>query len=1387
MSDDKETDLNLTQLVGDLLAASNENIADLEDNGGHDDQMDQDNYEIDNVLPDLPPMSQLPNDDNNGDVDLASMVANAIQGMEGGEQEQEEVERDGQNEEQNKEQEWANILRQGILQADKEITERTGSHTNHAEQGLMENQTLDQDDEHLRLAILDSLQHLDEQQKSKKKAGKKEKKPKDKKKTGKKSEKDKKKKEKKTKEKKKSSSNDVLNFEDVIRGFMEQTEGTQTSTASTGTSQTPIGDAETQALVEATLKAFENQLTGGSTTTKNKAASSHKKATKASSHRFPKSLPPPLPMPFFPMPQKRKIKPKSAEKTVNDGTEKSTKEETDTIKKKKKSSKKKEKKTDDYNEDEFSKALAEMVNQVVNTSLADIPSSGSKEAESKEKAKATKKKSKSKSKSKSKLKIYEKDKGSEIIQPQLSEQPTVPSTAFSNLSLRTEKSASTDTDKVQEKDAMTDGHEEKSQDEIGGIDETGEEGFDLHQIMQSAMAMAFQDQVQNQLDSSVMEEFSRGLSEAQIPEGVSRSGLSEKPIIPSSFSIPKKKKKKSKKKKNEIRIVEMPGSELVAQSNKQLDSKLGSKIVVFKPQMIQLDTPSKEAPSREELLKKRYGKIAAECARIARRRLMEKRKKLKEHERLERENLKLQRKKLKEEQKERLEVERKELEAIVAKGPPYPSDIRLTSSGRPKKPYRRYTPEEIEKRASMSAEELGAERLRKERKKEKDAKMSSIPLYKLRKLSIFNPNPHVATPQLNDIEGSLEKVVGKGTVTKLSAKRENKWKPLREFDPTLKTVVHREKIPFHPPWELPLFPPFALPVARRHKPNHLNKMSRRKRALHQRMLVSNALVPILHTLRAAARATASAGVSPEESRQHLSSMLQQARLTIAETLQRARSSSSKDNSFIPSQVDKGSSTVKQRTSIPLPLLRIPVKVKEELPLETASKECTGEDVENEKVTNESKIGTPEIASAKDDHISHDSLHAIPKISLLGSKRPSTAMNDNKDIRENVTQVIDKLSTLIPSLTKATPFSKTETQRKKPMRLLNMDEVIIPRSISPRISSNTKPRLINLSNTKIQPIIKKEEETVAELPPSKRAKVNSMKIDEKDSLFVGEQAAKMKLVTTPIVQQSKKTEQFNKYTFGIPTDDAVRKTLKLTPMSKRIKKFLKEEDMAVLKKAKETYRKRKWRLANADKNKDLELRSRVKVAARKQFGEVESDLKKAWIEKEYNERRIKLELEPQIQSSSSSVVVTDHEVLNIIAISLGKLDLARAIENDIKEEVSQRNKSVRGSVNMRTQLSAQNLKQSLENSSANASTGEPDQNTSTDSKAVSSHALLNESSNSMSRKSLNVDEISEQSIDPDLSTGKRARQEDAETEQGVILDEDQIPKKRNVQVIEEPSL
>lgn len=69
---------------------------------------------------------------------------------------------------------------------------------------------------------------------------------------------------------------------------------------------------------------------------------------------------------------------------------------------------------------------------------------------------------------------------------------------------------------------------------------------------------------------------------------------------------------------------------------------------------------------------------------MARKKRWAKNKELKEKEKLERQTAREERRHKKKLEKQRLAEEQEELKKIVERGPPYPPDLRLTKSGKPK-------------------------------------------------------------------------------------------------------------------------------------------------------------------------------------------------------------------------------------------------------------------------------------------------------------------------------------------------------------------------------------------------------------------------------------------------------------------------------------------------------------------------------------------------------------------------------------------------------------------------------------------------------------------------------------------------------------------------------
>lgn len=158
MSEDQE-ELNLNDLVGNLLAAHNEE--------NPPSQLGEDTLNGLEEIPEFP--EQAGNHDVAfGDDDLAAVVAQAIGGMEepGNQdasgisqhvhEEQLPEELDQQERQPSKEEEWAQILQQGLLQESQQHPHEQLDDSINMEGNAGEN--LDQEDEALRRAILESLQ-----------------------------------------------------------------------------------------------------------------------------------------------------------------------------------------------------------------------------------------------------------------------------------------------------------------------------------------------------------------------------------------------------------------------------------------------------------------------------------------------------------------------------------------------------------------------------------------------------------------------------------------------------------------------------------------------------------------------------------------------------------------------------------------------------------------------------------------------------------------------------------------------------------------------------------------------------------------------------------------------------------------------------------------------------------------------------------------------------------------------------------------------------------------------------------------------------------------------------------------------------------------------------
>ncbi|CCE65147.1 hypothetical protein TPHA_0K00130 [Tetrapisispora phaffii CBS 4417] len=956
MSDEENSgeDMNFNALVGNILnnheevhAGSNvlstEHLEDIHNDDSHPIVK----LTMDHELPDF----------GTEDMDLEAVV-NAIHNFNENtdditEHHEEQSAEKEDIESRNENQQWAHALQQSLLQATTSNHSTTKGH-------IIVDDELDQDDMNLRNAILDSLQQLDKEkpiQKRKSKA--KEAEDTQKSKSGTKQKMDQTETPKSTEElpsdtskkhqrrrkneqriktsnstnkikskksKKKSDrveDDSLLNFEDVIKGFMQQDDNTGKKL------DMESGDLETQALVEATLKAFEKELMDSQTTktpTEQKKATNKKKAI--SSAKIATTT------------NKRKTVTKKAS-TTKAKASLTNKKEPATLNKKKSKDKKPEEIS--YGDDDFSKALAEMVNQVVNTSISD----------------------------------------------------------------KTNKQTNRQTDVIPPITAIDN---KNKQPELQDIDQAGDENFDLNQIMQRALAMAFQEQTQQDVDQSVVDDFNRGLdsfgvSDILVPSKATsekkKSNLKKKVSKSKSINYmvkPKKisKSKLLKKKSKSSMLPKVP-------KEKKVKVPKTTKVRHTKVQLpFKFPKPSKHKKNDSHLKRRLYRKLAIEAANVARQKLRENKHAYKERLKSEQKKVSEQRKLRKVEEKENLEKERKELEEIVSKGPPYPADLRLTKRGEPKKPYRRWTPEEMAIRAQMPLEEpKRPKKIKKPKKKSK--KLKKIPLSTLRKIPLFNiskgngavTSDSVTSRQyaplskyrmeLNKLappSSNLSNELDTGNLNSIEIyKSRVVQEKLLLFDPSVKTIVRKEKWAFHPPWSLPEHPPHALPVARRKGKTYIEKLkdskkkSKAKKSFKnlRNSLTNNArnniipaiLFPIINTLKSAARAKVAAGASPEEATRHMMTIIQHTKRSIAHSLALSRRNAAHDYTTFKSEDDIISSHNKQSLLKKIPIFSLSsirkintaettpptiIKLEHNEDLEKAKLRETGKDLNNSLVS-----------------------------------------------------------------------------------------------------------------------------------------------------------------------------------------------------------------------------------------------------------------------------------------------------------------------------------------------------------------------------------------------------------------------------------------------------
>lgn len=1350
MSDDRGDDLNFNELVGSLLSSHNadENREEL----GIDTKKPIASNDHENGEVELPEFGGGEEDDA-----LAAVVANAIQNMddEPGEVDEVNVPREenfevGHGGEEQEDQQWAQILQQGILQG------AAGRND-----GSQQEEQLDPDDENLRRAILESLGELnvvdrevtekdsatDTKSKSKKSTKKKKKKDKDHNK-----DKSTSTKKKKPQKKDKAGKDDLLDFDDVIKGFMRQ--GAEVPEAE---ESEEIGDAETQALVEATLKAFERELLSSQTApfaAKSKTSSKKKPAAKAISTT-------------------EKDDDKDAAKAIATsaaGSSNMVSEAPKKKKKKKKQPKGAEKSKDVYEEDEFSRALAEMVNEVVKTSLTD---------------KTT--------------------EASEIPEASI---PSIPEPIATSPESQIEQPVDAD---------------QGAQ---------GEETFDLNQIMQKAMSMAFQEQTQENLDNVAMEEFNRGLRDLNVSE-ILTTGK-------------QKKKSKSSRRKSSTEKSRLAGT---TDSSKQ-------------------KTTSKPAIPAEEALRKKYSQAATAAAAVARKRIAAKNKVSRLQMKSERKKAREERKLQKKLAKEQLELERKELELIVAKGPPYPSDLRLTKSGKPKKPYRRWTLEEMEKRASMPPEELqNAGKVKKPRKK-KSKKLKKMPLSTLKKIPIFNfirgnaptnvkNNPNEGEDTVRELplqtyHLDINKLAPPDTVSPEQWEKERKIKeeqviipksngsPQFAFDAARKTVVRREKIPLHPPWIIPSQVPFALPVARRRRKERLKEPKRAHRSLRERRrsregrasfssnvrakIIPAVLLPIIKTLKAAARAKSASGASSEEASRHLVTIIRHTKRSIAQTLSMARRQSVRNYTAIKSEsdLDKRPSEAGVRKAAKIPIFslarikQIDTSEDDSIKLQKANKfaptvikledENSLEDFEKktEKLSTEKQQDKGQAVNRQDSAGAQENPQQVlsPDDSMIDETLREQSAADNHTLaeggysQENETKPADEQEISSTHMTfpgnseknhiesphtdsrddvpgthqeldkKESSDTKDDESREKARRLAeegHLDTTAYGTSTVHR-TSNEEPhpvespskhgrlsllktevsegasldqssltflkdtldqsdlkgeqKVLDVLDSLVKDHLTNSDENSVGLPADVRNIISATieelipAIDEQETRIEDEPQPKRRKGPPPVLnldglvppnslhiipkieetprpsvvrktslkvkKSRKKAEQpVLLYAFDVP--DFKNMQGRRTMLLKRAKNHLTNDEMNILKKEINKERKRKWREANVEKNWENDLRARMKKRANAKFGENDSLEKGKWYQDEVNkslaERGIKQEDIDKSNDGSSdkknigSTNLSDNEVLNMIASTLNKLDVARLLEQELNEDAA----------------------------------------------------------------------------------------------------------------------
>lgn len=1335
MSEDNGDELNFNELVGNLLSSHNATENHVSSDVENEDTDLQSGFanehqeKQEHLAEDLPEFGGEVEDD-----DLAAVVASAIQGMDHVEPVQPDVEdvvpqSDNSEIEQKdsdaqEDRHWANMLQQGLMQGTDQAKPQADDQ-------------LDQDDETLRRAILESLGELgsmdrgirneeEEVKERSKKSSKKKKKKKGKDHTKEKHVSAKKKKHHKKEKEAESQGDDLLDFEDVIKGFMRQ--GNEAS-AETSPQPEAVGDEETQALVEATLRAFERELLGSQPGATSQAHESHAKSKQTEAKTTP-------------ITQKHSRPPITGIDIASQDEVPSTASKKKKKKKKKKQQISSEKEKDDLEEDDFSKALAAMVNEVVNTSLTDSTPG---------------------------------------------EPPEAPSPVAAEPAVG-----------------------QSIEDEHSGREE---ESFDLNQIMQKAMSMAFQDQNQESFDNSAMEEFNRGLGELSVSDLLSGSSSERKKPFTSKTSstgttpkVPKVSRKKS-------------GAKTEAELSKRKSS-------------------TKPSLSPEEALRKRYVQAVMAAAAAARKRIVARNKALRLEQRVERKKAREEKRLQKKCAKEQQELERKELEEIVAKGPPYPPDLRLTKSGKPKKPYRRWTQEEMEKRASMPPEELGRPGKVKKDKKKKSKKLKRVPLSTLKKIPLFNfgkeSSPADVKVKLNGIDETLKriplqsyqldiaKLAPPNTVPPGEWEKEKKIEEEDEltersrnepfvFEAGRKTVVRREKIPFHPPWTLPSQVPFALPVARRKRKEkskgsssligNRHKGSSRGEKVPSSVrsrIIPAVLLPIVNTLKAAARAKAASGASTEEANRHLVTIIRHTKKSIAETLNLARKRSTRDYSVAKSEGPfHHSSEISKRRTTRFPIFSLS-KIKQidtsddstskstkALSVEPSTPVVKIEDTEISEVLQpqtKNSLAPPEVHNKTNEKraISSDGpqapkeMHGSLGTALVTDCRQKTVVENSPEQRESVKASTPEEASTREQGQSAEGISSPTAHQMPPIEenvgepVIDLDqkenqppatkdtaavrtttevELLTPRKVQKPPGNDKQIETLKLEVSEGNSLSKESFDSLKEVVDKSNIKeeqkihevlddlvkehftqsqgepveltdnvryILSATIEELIPVIDGQQrdngerpkrqrkgpppvlnldglvppnslrmipkierppvsSVTQKLATKVRKPRKKADQPVPLYTFSVP--DFKNMQGRRTMLLKRAKEHLSNEEMGILKREINKERKRKWREANVEKNWENDLRARLKKRANAKFGEQESIEKGKWYQDELNRSLAEREIKQEGQDATcdkkivGSTNLSDNEVLNMIATTLNKLDVARLLERELKEEAT----------------------------------------------------------------------------------------------------------------------